>query len=189
MTVSIRLCVCLVVLTACIQAVDPVLIPIELALDINRTGGPPPTRVSTVTVEGLPFRQAQRLQVQGAGDKNWSVLLASLNTEPVAKGDTLVLAVWLRSLDESASPTVYAYFQKAATPWTRSVFEPWKPRPVWHLHQVVFRSKGAYAPREAALGLACGSGPMTIEVGPAELRNFRGADPSATGVPNSNQEP
>ena len=178
-----RLLVSCLFAVICQSAEGPAAIPLTLKLDINDADHSLAT-VGEVPVTGQGFARGQRLTVAKPGAKDWTVQLASLNTEPVAKGDVLVLAAWLRNTRrEGAVPEVVVFFQKATTPWTRSLYERWTVPAVWTEQRIAFRAKGAFAAREALLGLGCATGAMTIEVGAASLTNHGQIDPTSLGIP------
>ena len=134
------------------------------------------TTVSMIPVSGRPFKHAFRAQVHEARPNDYEIQLALRSTEPVAKGQTLLLRVWIRaaaSNAESGEGLVTYVFERASDPWTKSLrMSAFGVTPDWMHVEIPFVAKEAYAAGEAQATLAIGRRVQTLDVGGLEVLKF-----------------
>ncbi len=157
----------------------PVLAPDTL---LTRTvGGLENTKAAAevVPVQGQPFAKALRVTIGAPSAETNATQLTIPNAAPIRKGDALLAAFSVRGEGAQGGGNTAArvefLFEKATTPWTKSVTHPAtapRDRGRWRRVFVPFVAAEDYAPGEAMASLRLAFGKQTVEVGGLEVVNY-----------------
>jgi len=131
-------------------------------------------RVTPVAVAGQGFDRALRAEVREPSNSEWSVQIQAPIASAVENGDILLATFHVRSLAAPAggrAETAFV-FERAGSPYTKSVTHPIPVTPEWRKVQVRFTSSEAYGPGEAQMIFRLGYEPETIEIGGFSAENF-----------------
>ncbi|MFZ5890271.1 MAG: glycoside hydrolase family 44 protein [Myxococcota bacterium] len=143
--------------------------------------------VSTVAVEGQPFPDALRAEIKEASNSEWSVQLQAPTAAPVAKGDAVLASFYVRLVKPNAAGIgeTQFVFEKAGSPYTKSVTYNVRLTPEWRKVEVRFLSAEDYGVAGAQMIFRLGYDPETFEVGGIQVQNFGkvplGSLPSSQG--------
>ena len=152
---------------------------------------------TVVTVSGMPFSQAVRVQTVRTPGNRWDIQLNRPLSSVFAANDVLAGEVWLRRLDgTNASALVEGVFERSGTPYTQSLTRLWLASGTnWTRFRFAFRCVEAYAGTttdRAQFNLRLGFPPQTVEIGGLALTNFGPTRPLAdfpNDVSYSGREP
>ncbi len=130
--------------------------------------------VSSVPAEGQPFKDALRAEIKLASNSEWTVQLQAPTSAPVKKGDAVLATFYVRSVKAQAGGVTETQFvfEKAGSPYTKSVQYPVKLTPEWRKVQVRFEAREDYAAGGAQMIFRLGYEPETFEVGGATVETF-----------------
>ena len=134
----------------------------------------------TVSVDDPRIGSAAEVTITGQPANTWDVAAAKVVTEPVDKGDTLLVHFFLRGrpIDGRGGGVAEFAFERRAAPFTKSVQylaesesgdgddSPWSE--FW----IAFRSKEDYAPGESHLKFQLGYLKQTVAIGGVEVWNY-----------------
>lgn len=138
-----------------------------------------------VDVQGESFEKALRVRTfreSVPSDHWWTVQVGQATAAPVTNGDLLVLSFALRgpeSADETGEARMMACFQKAGSPWDKSITFEATADEQWRRFTVPFRARDDYAAGAAMICLGFGFKPQVAEVGDVSLVNY-GPDADAS---------
>ena len=128
---------------------------------------------------GQPFSQAVRVRTIVRPQRDYEVQLIAPSVAAVTQGDVCLLRFWLRAADtthESGEARARVYFQKASSDWHKIVDYAASAADQWKRFDVPFVAGRSYPAGQAALGVALGYKPQTVEIAGIRLLNFgRGA--------------
>jgi endo-1,4-beta-xylanase len=132
---------------------------------------------TVVSVSGMPFSQAVRVQTVRTPGNRWDIQLNRPLSSVFAANDVLAGEVWLRRLDgTNASALVEGVFERSGTPYTQSLTRLWLASGTnWTRFRFAFRCVEAYAGTtadRAQFNLRLGFPPQTVEIGGLALTNF-----------------
>ncbi|MGC4091652.1 MAG: glycoside hydrolase family 44 protein [Polyangiaceae bacterium] len=130
--------------------------------------------VSTVAAEGQPFPDALRAEIKEASNSEWSVQVQAPTAAVVNKGDAILASFYVRMTKPNASGVgeTQFVFERAGSPYTKSVTYNIRLTPEWRQVQVRFQSKEDYAVGGAQMIFRLGYDPETIEFGGIKVENF-----------------
>ena len=144
-------------------------------------------RVAVKPDKGRPFSRAVRVRTLLRPQHDYFLQLIALSTKAVGKGDVCLLRFWLRTVEtthESGEGRARVYFQKAGPDWHKLVDYPASAGKDWKRFDVPFVASRAYPAGKAALGVALGYKPQTVELGGIVLLNF-GREAKAGDLPRT----
>ncbi|MFH1008968.1 MAG: endo-1,4-beta-xylanase [Candidatus Latescibacterota bacterium] len=129
-------------------------------------------RTQTLTVADQPFSLASRLITDDRGNP-WDRNVRCYTEMPIAKGDVLLLVVWIRSLAaERGHGQVEYIFEEIESPYSKSLLKSILPSESWQQWLVPFEAERDYAQGEARFQVNMGSQAQTIELGGLALLNY-----------------
>jgi uncharacterized protein (TIGR03437 family) len=142
--------------------------------------GLPTTNLTTSNVTGMPFARAWRIRTPSKAPAAWEYRLIGRPEARIAKGDTLVARLWMRTIQPSHVPG-YARFvvEAVADPYTKSVEWHMSAGSDWRLYEIPFAAAGSYEARDYTVQIWVPSGPQEIEIGGLSVTN------AGAGVPFS----
>jgi GH35 family endo-1,4-beta-xylanase len=131
--------------------------------------------LTTVPVEGMPFKAAYRAQILSTPTNNWDVQLFAKTTMAVEKGDVLLATLYFRTEwapQESGEGESEFVFELAQDPYTKSVTYPLRASRDWKKIYVPFVAAQTYAPGSAQMILRLGYQKEIVEFGGITVENF-----------------
>ena len=136
---------------------------------LQRTGA----TASVVDAMGHGFAKALRVTLRQPSAETNATQLTLANAAPIEAGDVLMATVWLRGRRaDGKAARVELLFEKAASPWTKSLTQGLALRDDWQEFDVPFRASESYAPGAAMLSLRLAFGPQTVEIAEPSLVSF-----------------
>ncbi len=132
--------------------------------------GPASSRLEVVMVEGQSFTRAMRLRTPaGLPDttgREYSIRVRAQNGMAVRKGDWVLASFSVRALERTgAEAYVKLNFERAVSPYTKSVNALLPVFDSWNRYQIPFQIAEDYQPREAYFDFWLGYDPQVIEIG------------------------
>lgn len=131
--------------------------------------------VTTVPVSGQPFDTARNTVTVGPYANVWKTQLEARNAIALDQGDVLLATFWARcekSLLESGECKTEFVFERASTPWTKSVGYPVSVGKDWTQMFVRFKSAESYAPDAAHALFRLGYPSQTIQIAGITLVSY-----------------
>ncbi|MGC4067575.1 MAG: endo-1,4-beta-xylanase [Polyangiaceae bacterium] len=131
--------------------------------------------LTTVPVEGMPFKSAYRAQILSTPTNNWDVQLFAKTTMQVEKGDVLLATLYFRTEwapQESGEGESEFVFELSRDPYTKSVTYPLRASRDWKKIYVPFVAAQAYTPGSAQMILRLGYQKEIVEFGGISVENF-----------------
>jgi GH35 family endo-1,4-beta-xylanase len=131
--------------------------------------------LTTVPVDGMPFKEAYRAQILSTPTNNWDVQLFAKTPTAVDKGDVLLATLYFRAEwapQESGEGESEFVFELASDPYTKSVTYPLRASRDWKKIHVPFVAAQAYAPGAAQMILRLGYQKEIVEFGGVTVENF-----------------
>ena len=120
--------------------------------------------------------QALRVPVPGRAEQAWATSVAVPITQPVHRGDNLVLAFWARleSGENGATSTVLPYnaVQMAAAPYSALFSGPVTIDGTWKLHELRGRADRDYAADTLNVSIHLATARQTVDLGPVFVLNM-----------------
>lgn len=120
--------------------------------------------------------QALRVPVPGRAEQAWATSVAVPITQPVRRGDNLVLAFWARleSGENGSASTVLPYnaVQLAAAPYTALFTGPVTIDGEWKLHELRGRADRDYAAGALSVSIHLATARQTVDLGPVFVLNM-----------------
>jgi endo-1,4-beta-xylanase len=172
---------CLLALAVAPLAAQTSILPADPlgAFRLSCTAGGKLERVAADGSMGEALRITTPATISTGNDREWSCRIRHTLSVPVANGDWLVAAFWVRSVatGESGEAYVRLNFERNAPDYRKSVAAGTLVTPYWRRIQIPFRMVEAYAPGGAMLDFWVGYDPQTIEIGGIAIDNH---GPSAT---------
>jgi len=146
---------------------------------LERTGA----RSEVTETADRPFARALKVTIRTSADDTNATQLTMLNVEPVQRGDAMLAVFHVRggAAGGRAPGRIMFLFEKATSPWTKSVSHGvlTRSRPQeWRVVYVPFVAAESYEPGQAMASLRFAFGPQTVEVGGLSVLNY-GASMSA----------
>jgi len=135
---------------------------------IKLTG--PSSSSSIVDVEGMPFKQAVRVETVARPKNVYDIHLISSNVETMSEGDAFLMVFYARSLSEGGR--LEALFEKSSPEWTKFIHQPISLDSTWKKCFLPFTirkkwdtKETSYAPGKAHMAFNLGFNPQTVEIG------------------------
>lgn len=129
-----------------------------------------------VEVEGMPFRQAWRLQTLSlpeSGGNPWDVRIRARGAAAVSKGDMILAEFWMRCLEPADGDCILQLnVERDGSPWTKSVSTPYPAGREWRRIRVLFPMAESYAAGAYWVDFWMGLQVQTAEVGGISLLNY-----------------
>ncbi len=142
----------------------------------------PSTAIFTTEISGLARTGAirevvgnvLRVSIKRDSAETNATQLSLPNARAVKKGDVLLARFEVRGKTAAGTTgRVEFYFEKATSPWTKSVVQAVSTRPKeWKHIEVPFKSIANYAPAEVMASLRFAFGPQTVELRNFSISNF-----------------
>lgn len=132
----------------------------------------PPVVVRAKDAEG---GKVLRVKIPAADTDPWKISLSSATTQPVKKGDRLVLAFYARTFGMAPGEKARianAAIQLAAAPYTGVFGNPIEVTDQFEFHQVAGKADRDYAAGELSASLQLATGKQTIDFGPLFILNL-----------------
>ncbi|KQN35577.1 hypothetical protein ASG37_14655 [Sphingomonas sp. Leaf407] len=145
--------------------------PLPASLSVYGLGSPPPV----VRVKGVDGGKAMRVVIPAADKDPWKISLSSSTTQPVNKGDRLVLAFHARATGMAAGTKARianASVQLAKAPYTGLFGQPVEVGDQFEFLQVAGKADRDYAAGELSASLQLATGKQTFEFGPLFIINL-----------------
>ena len=144
--------------------------PLPASLNVYGLPKPPLTRVKEV--DG---GKVLRLAIPGADKDVWKIQLQSPTTEPVKKGDRLVLAFHARAngmAPGTKARIAVAGIQLNKEPYSQVIGGPIEVGEAFEFHQVAGKADHDYAAGELMASLQLATGKQVFEFGPLFVINL-----------------
>lgn len=129
-----------------------------------------------VEVEGMPFRQAWRLQTLSlpeSGGNPWDVRIRARGAAAVSKGDMILAEFWMRCLEPADGDCILQLnVERDGSPWTKSVSTPYPAGREWRRIRVLFPMAESYAAGAYWVDFWMGLQVQTAEVAGISLLNY-----------------
>ncbi len=142
----------------------------------------PPQALFSTAVSGLERTGARREVIGPAlrvtigqiSSETNATQLSIPNGVGISQGDVLLAKFKIRGKTASGwAGRVEFYFEKATSPWTKSVIQAISTRPVdWKEVEIPFKSIASFKPGEAMASIRLAFGPQTIEIKDFSVVNF-----------------
>jgi len=120
--------------------------------------------------------QALRVPVPGRAEQTWAISVAVPITQPVHRGDNLVLAFWARleSGENGATSTILPYnaVQMSAAPYTALFTGPATIDGEWKLHELRGRADRDYPAGALNVSMHLATARQTVDIGPVFVLNL-----------------
>ncbi|MCD6334383.1 MAG: endo-1,4-beta-xylanase, partial [Candidatus Latescibacteria bacterium] len=125
-----------------------------------------------LTVEDQPFTHASRFTTRDRANP-WGRNVKFYTQQAIAKGDVLLLIVWIRSLDaEWGHGKVEYVFEQIESPYSKSLLKSILPSEAWQQWFVPFEAVMDHPKGEARFMVNMGFQAQEIEVGGLALLNY-----------------
>jgi len=122
--------------------------------------------------EKVQFGKAIRVSAPGGGDP-WTIGANSPLTEPVKKGDKLMLAFYARlEKGEGATSGITGQLQLSSAPYTPLFGKSFDVTPEWKLYSVAGHADRDYAKGEIAAALHLNVAKHTLDIGAVAVLNY-----------------
>lgn len=130
--------------------------------------------VKLVQVDGQAFAEAVHAQTRESVNSAWGVQIQAPTNAPVEQGDLLLATFHVRSTEmaEGGRAETEFVFERAGSPYTKSVSYPVPVRPEWRKVQIPFAAAETYAPGTAQVIFRLGYEPQSIEIANVSLETF-----------------
>lgn len=145
--------------------------PLPGNLTVFGLPSPPPV----VRVKEAEGGKVLRVKIPGADPEPWKISLSSTATQPVRKGDRVVLAFYARTFGMAAGEKARianASIQLASAPYTGVFGNPIEVGDQFEFHQVAGKADRDYAAGELGASLQLATGKQTIDFGPLFILNL-----------------
>jgi endo-1,4-beta-xylanase len=132
-------------------------------------------RVERVAVAGMPFSHALRVRTARRPERTYDIQLSARITAPVAKGDVLLAAFFVRTIDstdETGEARTTFIFEQASEPYTKSIMLPLSVGKEWQRIDYPFQAVDRYGPGQAQVNFQLGYAPQVIEIGGIAVLNY-----------------
>ncbi len=147
-------------------------------------------RASAEPVRDLPFPVVHRVETLQQPPNFWDVGSLAVSVEPVAKGDTLFVECWARTISstsEIGQATIALMVQQHGDPWTKSFSIQLAVEKSWQRLAYAFRSLDGYPAGKMNVSICAGFRPQTVEVGGLRVANLgRGVEPDSLPITRVN---
>lgn len=144
------------------------------APDRYRADGATGARV--VRDANVQFGKALRVPVAGRSEQAWSTSVVVPITQPVRRGDNLVLAFWARlERGENGATTAtlpYNAVQLSGAPYTALFNGPATIDGSWKLHELRGRAEQDHAAGTLNVSIHLATGRQTVDIGPVFVLNM-----------------
>lgn len=125
---------------------------------------------------GVQGGKALRVQVRRKGANPWDVAVESTIDKPVAAGDSLMFAFWVRLEKGEGGATSatlpYNAVQVSAAPYTTLFSSPVEIGPDWKLVEVRGKADSAYAAGTLKATIHLATAEQTVDLGPLFVVNL-----------------
>lgn len=137
-----------------------------------------------ISVSDQEFGSGRRYTVLQPTAETWHRSVRFHIAEPVADGDALLLAVWMRHVwPEDVVGRAELVFEAAASPYDKSLAESFSvPYNAWGLYLIPFEAVGTYDANGARFQIQLGFQRQMIELGGLALLNY-GSDVAVSELP------
>lgn len=143
------------------------------AFELLNEGGK--VELSYVKVEGLPFSEAIRADIQQIAGTEWDIQLRARTASPVEQGDVLLATVYFRTerCGERGEGRTEFVFELACDPWTKCMQHMVRAGYGWEKFCIPFVAGHAFATKEAQITLRLGFTAQIVEIGGLSVENFQ----------------
>jgi hypothetical protein len=126
-----------------------------------------PASAQQIDVTGEPFTKAWRATMNETPSTPWVAQLVQNVDKPVAAGQLMRVSFWLRCASPGANGDCYTefIFERAASPWEKSVTFAANAGPNWTQKSEYFSAVQSYAPGESHAVFRLGYADQVIEIG------------------------
>ncbi|MBN8215669.1 MAG: endo-1,4-beta-xylanase [Spirochaetes bacterium] len=132
-------------------------------------------QIEKVAVEGQLFREALRAETIVRPPSSYALQLVTRLTEPVKKGDVMLLVFWIRAVKtstENALASTAAVVEKSGPDYEKSVSSMVLAPYQWTRFTIPFTMKADYESGGAALNFHLGYPPQAFELASVELLDY-----------------
>jgi GH35 family endo-1,4-beta-xylanase len=144
------------------------------AFDLINKGGK--VDLSYLKVEGQPFTEAIRVDIQQIARSEWDIQLRTRTASPVGQGDVLLATIYFRteqSCEEGGLGRAGFVFELASDPWTKYMQYTVRASYEWKKITIPFIVGHTLAAGEAQMTLRLGFALQIIEIGGLSVENFQ----------------
>ena len=129
--------------------------------------------VEKIDVAGQAFHRGLRVVTRPGASAEWNVQLQARIDKPVAQGDVILAALWLRCVESmTGDGFIGLVFELGSGDFAKSAERRLTAGSAWRQYFVPFVARRDYAPGEARLCLRLGYDRQTVEIGGVELINY-----------------
>ena len=153
--------------------------PAQDALNIINDPAAPQVNGATARLRDDPAVQggkALRIQVKRKGANPWDVAAESAISKPIAAGDQLLMAFWVRLEKGEGGATTgtlnYNAIQLGAEPYTTLLSGPVEIGPEWKLAEIRGKADKDYAAGTLKATIHLASAAQTVDLGPIFVVNL-----------------
>lgn len=140
-------------------------------------------QLERVPVEGMPFSRAVRVRTLRQPEQTWDLRLHARPEKAVGPGDLLAISFFARGVASSTgarNARASVLFERACTPWRKSLLVDLPLTKEWQRYQLPFRikqnwgadAKERYEAADYQLGFNLGFPPQTVEIGGFECGRY-----------------
>ena len=133
-------------------------------------------RLSYLKVEGQPFSEVVRADIQENAGTVWDIQLQTPSARPVKQGDVLLATIYMRtehSSEETGEGQAVFVFELASVPWTKYMQYPMRAGSTWKKIAIPFVAGHSHAAGETQVTMQLGFTPQIIEIGGLSVENFQ----------------
>lgn len=120
-------------------------------------------------------RKAYEVEIFTQSKTAYDAELKAVTSAPVKKGDVCLAKVTLRAVyarQETGECVAHFYFQRATSPWEKSIATQISASTEWKTIYIPFVAKNDFAASEAAVSIAFGSLRQKVQVAEIEVVNY-----------------
>jgi hypothetical protein len=127
-----------------------------------------------VAATGVPGAGAVRVEVKRKGANPWDSGALYPTSKPIAAGDTILIAVYLRAPNAAPGETVAIPLGATGSeaPYPTIAQATVQVGPEWKLHYASAKATQAFGPAKAQASVQLAGAKQVLELGPAFILNF-----------------
>ncbi|HSH95796.1 MAG TPA: hypothetical protein VK968_16750 [Roseimicrobium sp.] len=138
--------------------------------------------ITKVVVEGKSFKEALRVKVKKQPTDVWHVQVNNMLTEPVKKGDVVLISFWVRKVEGGGRFNLY--FGTPETELEVTTSEELTADKEWKQVQIPATAAASYEAGKGMLNFDTGTGEQILEIADIRLVNY-GSKVEESALPKS----
>ncbi|RPI00961.1 MAG: T9SS C-terminal target domain-containing protein [Calditrichaeota bacterium] len=131
------------------------------------------TRKLLTNAGSEPFTEILELKTSARKSNSWDNAARFATTQPVKKGDVLLLVIWMNSIEsDDRYNSVVHKFELATTPYTQSLYQSGSIKPGWRQWLLPFQASVDYPAAGSRYQIDMGYMKGTIQIAGVAVINF-----------------